>query len=172
MDTRHQRWLQSKFLKWGFTGVEAEQFGNQFSSEAINECAYLRKMILDRRMITLNAKQYGWSTDKCIRYIRKQYIDKGFLKPGRKLTDKIVWKLFKWYKDNQVPQTGQLYDTPRSKMKKKDYIEQPMSEKRKNALQADIDLLNRNIANIKDEGTIKLYTRQRDDLQRQLDNLE
>jgi hypothetical protein len=152
-------------------GVESTEFGNQFSNEAMNNCAYLRKMVTDRRMILLNTKQYHWDIDRYIFAVRLFYRRKGLLKPNGRITDKVAWRLFRWYKNNQSDQTGQVYETPRKKMKQKDFISTTPNEKKRQSILDEIALKERNIRLLKDENTKARYTRDIEVLKRQLGKL-
>jgi hypothetical protein len=164
--------MQSKFLSWGFTGIESQEFGEQFTMQDVKEIPYLRKMILDRRMLTLNAKQYHWDYEKSLRQVRKQYTKNKLLDSKQNITDKIAWKLFRLYKDRQKELTGQVYETPRHKMAERDFIPTKPSEKKKQMLRDNIRDLNSAIANVKDESSKERFTKERDGLQKQLDNLK
>jgi hypothetical protein len=165
------RRIQSKFIGWGFLGVESAEYGDQFSTEALQDCGYLKKLILDRRMITLNAKQYGWDADRTVNYIRRQYIKRGIIKAGQRINDKAVWKMFRWYKNRQTDLTGQVYETPRKKMRQKDFISTTPNEKKRQSILDEIALKERNIRLLKDENTKTRYTRDIEVLKRQLGKL-
>jgi hypothetical protein len=162
--------VQSRFLSWGFTGTEAKEFGERISYDAIIKSPYIRQMIRDRQLILANARQYKWGTDRILNAIRSSYRHKGLT--GQLSNPSNIWALLRYYKKELETQIGQKFETPRAKTPtRKDFIETKPSDKKRQMIQDRINLLNRNIANIKDQNTIDKYKKERDTLKRQLNKL-
>lgn len=170
MATMRQRRVQY-FLNQGFFKSEAIELSR--ASRTGIRAPYFQAMIRSRRRLWDNAKRYKWTDREYRDYVKKLYIDKGFVKPdvlGRKRVD--VWAMLRDYEE-RARRRGEEYESPwKRRAKRKSAKKQQVKRvTRRDMLVSMIKSIDRSIARTQNPQKLADLRARRNYLQLQLDRM-
>lgn len=160
------------YIKNGWYPQEAIEL-SRVSREGM-KANYFQTMLRSRRRTVENLKGYGYTDTEIREYIKKQYIDKGFIKydrVGRRRID--VWALVRDYED-KAHRRGEEYDSPwkkRGRTKAQAKRERKRTTRRE-AIQSWINQLDKTIDRTTNEERRDKLIQQRDNLKDMLNKME